>query len=115
MPAKLTHTGCICSFVFVSFVAGCATEPQHLSARNFQRQYERSQTHLMEQYSYSGESNGRVYMSRNRLPRTAFSKMKNQTRFTEANAVPADFLEQIRTNHPTLGAQPKLVRSSNAN
>jgi hypothetical protein len=88
-------------------VAGCATGPQHLSAKDFQRRYTVSQTHMMEQYSYRGETNGCVYMSRIHLPRFYYSKLKTQLCYTETNSLSADFLERIRGHNNATGSSGK--------
>src|ERR1017187_9335797 len=76
---------------------GCSTGPQHLSSSQFQRRYMESQTAAMEHYSYSGETNGLVYISRIHLPRFYYSKLKWQTLFTETNGLPPESLQLIRS------------------
>ena len=55
------------------------TGPTHVSAGKFEQSYIRNQTVMMEQYFYAGETNGRVYISHMRLPRTYYSKQKGRT------------------------------------
>ena len=75
----------------------CSTGSGHVSPSKFQRSYIESQTVAMEHYSYSGETNACVYISRILLPRFYYSKLKWQTLFTETNGLPPESLQLIRS------------------
>ena len=83
-------------------LTGCSssTGPKHVSAAKFERAYIRNQTVMMEQYFYAGETNGCIYISHMRLPRTDFSKKRYELLYTETNDLTPDFLEHVRQAKP---------------
>ena len=83
-------------------LAACSssTGPSHVSAAKFERAYIRNQTVMMEQYFYAGETNGCIYISHMRLPRTYYSKQKYELLYTETNGLASDFLEHVRQAKP---------------
>lgn len=81
-------------------LAGCSTGPKHVPASKFERSYIKSQTMMMEEYFYAGETNGCIYISHMRLPRTYYSKMRYQLLYTETNGLPSDFLAHVRQSKP---------------
>ena len=81
-------------------LTGCSTGSQHVSASKFERSYIRNQTVMMEQYFYAGETNGYIYISHMRLPRTYYSKMKYQLLYTETSGLRSEFLEHVRQSKP---------------
>ncbi len=82
--------------VLVVAVAGCSSNPKHLSAAAFQQRYEENKGNSMEGYTYLGETNGAVYMLRRRVPLVFGSKPHEKTFFTETNALPPSFIEELR-------------------
>jgi hypothetical protein len=90
-----------CPIVGATLLAGCSSAPKHLAGAEFQRRYQESERQTLEWYTYIGETNGCVYVSRKRLPLLFGSKPKEQTIFTETNGLPVDFLTHVRT-------QPKV-------
>ncbi len=81
-------------------LTGCSTGPTHVSAGKFEQSYIRNQTVMMEQYFYAGETNGRVYISHMRLPRTYYSKQRYELLYTETNGLAPGFLEHVRQAKP---------------
>lgn len=97
-----TPMRCLCVYCLwpVLVLTGCSTGPEHVPACKFERSYIKNQTVMMEQYFYAGETNGCIYISHMRLPRTYYSKMKYQLLYTETNGLPSDFLEHVRQSKP---------------
>jgi len=94
---------CVCGLSLV-FVLGCSSDgAKHVSAGKFERCYTKSQSVMLEQYFYAGETNGFIYISHRHLPLTYFSKMKYQLLYTETDGLPSDFLEVVRQSSPPHG------------
>jgi hypothetical protein len=75
---------------------GCASGPQRLSAVDFQQTYLAYRGNSLEGYSYTGETNGDVYVMWMRAPLSSGSKPKEKLYYTEAAALPSGFLEELR-------------------
>lgn len=89
-------TRCILLLVFVAgLVVGCSTKPRHVSAADFQKQWEMRHAQTVHWSSYLGETNGNVYMLRKTMPLVG-SKWKEEVLFTETNGLAPGFLEQMR-------------------
>ena len=83
-------------------LSGCQTGVKHVSGRTFQRQFTKSQTMHLEEYRYTGESNGCVYVARFvwRPRWWYYGKYRWETLSTETNQLTADFLETVRQSKP---------------
>ena len=84
----------------VLVAAGCSSNPKHLSAAAFQQRYQESKGNSLEGYTYLGETNGAVYIVRQRVPLLFGSKPHEKTFFTETNALPAGFIDELRHEKP---------------
>jgi hypothetical protein len=83
------------SLALVCVFAGCSTGPRHVSPSKFQRSFIKSQTVMLENFFYAGETNGCIYISHMHLPRTDFSQMHYEFLFTETNGLSPDFLQTL--------------------
>jgi hypothetical protein len=89
--------------VFLALLlSGCYTGVKHVSGRAFEREFTKSQTIHMEQYRYTGESNGSVCISRFIWWPSwwYYGKYRWQTLLTETNQLTADFLQAVRQSKP---------------
>jgi hypothetical protein len=95
----------------VALTASCSTKPKHVSAAEFQREFEMRHTQTMNWSAYLGETNGAVYMLRKTMPLVG-SKWKEEVLFTETNGLAPGLLEQMRDASklepvgPANGSQP---------
>src|SRR6266568_2436858 len=89
-------------------LSGCYTGVKHVSGRAFEREFAKSQIMHMEEYRYTGESNGCVYISRFIWwPHWwYYGKYRWQTLLTETNLLTADFLETVRQSKPPPHRRP---------
>ena len=82
------------------FLAGlmvsCSTKPQHVSAADFQKQWDMRNAQTVHWCSYLGETNGNVCMLRKTMPLVG-SKWKEEVLFTETNGLPINFVAQMRS------------------
>jgi hypothetical protein len=88
------------SLALVLTACSSPTGPKHVSAAKFERAYIKNQTVMMEQYFYAGETNGCIYISHMRLPRTYYSEQRYELLYTETNGLAPDFLEHVRQAKP---------------
>jgi hypothetical protein len=86
----------IYAILLTCVLAGCSSGPKHLPAGELQRQYQTGNMTSLEHYSYVGETNGAVYVRRERLPLLSGSRPRERILFTETNALSPSFLDQIR-------------------
>jgi hypothetical protein len=90
--------------VLVLTACSSSTGAKHVSAAKFERSFTRSQTVAMQQFYYTGETNGCVYISRITWANWwNYSKRHWETLFTETNPVPEAFLREVRASRPPQG------------
>ncbi len=91
----MTTLRIVAILLLAGLMISCSTEPQHVSATEFQKQWEMRDAQTVQWCSYLGVTNGDVYMLRKTMPLVG-SKWKEEVLFTETNGLSADFVDQMR-------------------
>ncbi|MFM1770140.1 MAG: hypothetical protein RJA22_2669 [Verrucomicrobiota bacterium] len=95
--------------LLVALAVSCSRKSKHVSAAEFQREFEMRHTQTMRWSAYLGETNGTAYLLRKTMPLVG-SKWKEEVLFTGTNGLAPGLLEQM-----SKASKLEPVRPANGN